>query len=86
MITPDVNRARKRLPAHYTSIVTPFVLSVIMTFTVSAVSTLKSLGFSPEFTSTWPKAWGLSWLVAFPTLLLVLPLVRRIVRLIVEHP
>ncbi|RYG86771.1 MAG: DUF2798 domain-containing protein, partial [Alphaproteobacteria bacterium] len=23
-------------------------------------------------------AWGLSWLVAFPTLLLILPLVRRL--------
>jgi hypothetical protein len=29
------------------------------------------------------RAWGLSWLVAFPTLLLVLPLVRRAVARIV---
>jgi hypothetical protein len=29
-------------------------------------------------------AWGLSWIVAFPTLLLVLPLVRRATRALVE--
>jgi hypothetical protein len=31
-------------------------------------------------------AWFLSWLVAFPTLLLVLPVVRRIVGLVVQQP
>jgi len=30
------------------------------------------------------SAWGLSWLVAFPVLLAVMPVVRRIVGLIVE--
>ncbi|WP_411970259.1 DUF2798 domain-containing protein [Mesorhizobium sp. BH1-1-4] len=29
-------------------------------------------------------AWGLSWLVAFPTLILVLPMVRRIVGVLCE--
>ncbi|WP_438263748.1 DUF2798 domain-containing protein [Asticcacaulis currens] len=28
----------------------------------------------------------MSWLIAFPTLLMVLPLVRRIVRLVVAEP
>jgi len=64
----------------------PFVLSVIMTFVVSAVSTLRSLGLSADFLSTWPVAWGLSWLVAFPTLLAVLPVVRRVVGLVVASP
>ncbi len=64
----------------------PFVLSVIMTFVVSAIATLRSLGPVPEALKVWPTAWALSWLVAFPTLLLVLPLVRRIVGLIVEPP
>ena len=62
------------------------VLSVIMTFVVSGISTLRSVGLSPGFAATWMAAWGLSWLVAFPTLLLVLPLVRRIVGLIVASP
>jgi hypothetical protein len=77
-------RPHKKLPAHYATILVPLVLSVLMTFVVSAISTLKSLGPTPAFLTTWPVAWAISWLVAFPTLLVVLPLVRRIVALAVE--
>jgi hypothetical protein len=77
-------RPRKRLPARYAAILMPLVLSVLMTFVVSAISTLKSLGPTPAFVTTWPAAWAISWLVAFPTLLVVLPLVRRIVAFAVE--
>mgnify|MGYP000874943040 CR=1 FL=1 len=78
--------ARAKLPARYAAIIMPLVLSVLMTFVVSAISTLKSLEPKPQFLSTWPAAWALSWLVAFPTLLAVLPLVRRIVTWIVHPP
>ena len=59
---------------------------VLMTFVVSGISTVKALGLTAEFLQTWPGAWALSWLVAFPTLLLVLPLVRRLVALVVAPP
>ena len=72
-------RKRGRLPARYAAIVSPLVLSLLMTFIVSFISTLKSLGFHASLPSIWMSAWGLSWLVAFPTLLMVLPAVRRIV-------
>lgn len=74
----------RRLPPRHAAFVMPLVLSVLMSLIVSGVSTLKSLGLGQDFLSTWPVAWFLSWLVAFPTLLLVLPLVRRIVGLVVE--
>lgn len=76
----------RRLPSRYAAFVMPLILSVLMTFVVSAISTLKSLGPTPAFLATWPAAWALSWLVAFPTLLVVLPMVRRIVALVVETP
>lgn len=75
---------RRRLPARYLGLVMPLLLSLVMTFVVSGVSTLRSLGPTAEFLGTWPVAWGLSWLVAFPTLLVVLPLVRRAAGLLVE--
>lgn len=78
--------AIRKLPSRYAPVVMPFILSVLMTFVVSAISTLKSLGPTPAFLATWPTAWALSWLVAFPTLLVMLPLVRRIVALVVEPP
>ena len=86
MTTFPAPRSRSKLPARYAAIVMPLVLSVLMTFVVSAVSTLLSLGLTPAFFATWPTAWGLSWLVAFPSLLMVLPLVRKIVALLVEQP
>lgn len=76
----------RRLPSRYGALVMPIVLSILMSLVVSGVSTMKSLGIGPDFLSTWPTAWFLSWLVAFPTLLLVLPLVRRIVGFLVEQP
>jgi hypothetical protein len=79
-------RPRGKLPARYAAVVMPLALSVLMTFVVSAISTLRSLGPTPAFVATWPAAWAISWLVAFPTLLAVLPLVRRIVALAVEAP
>jgi len=86
MTTLPRTSARGKLPARYESIVMPFVLSVVMTFVVSGISTLKSLGATQAFLDTWPAAWAISWLVAFPTLLAVLPLVRRIVALVVAPP
>ena len=80
------SRSSRKLPARYAGIVMPLVLSVLMTFVVSAIATARSIGVGADFLATWPAAWGLSWLVAFPTLLLVLPVVRRIVGLVVEAP
>ena len=80
------NSCGAKLPARYAAFVMPLFLSIVMTFVVSAISTLKSLGLNAAFLATWPTAWGLSWLVAFPTLLLVLPVVRLLVGLVVESP
>jgi hypothetical protein len=86
MTSSPVPRPRGKLPARYAPIVMPLVLSVLMTFVVSAISTLRSLGPTPAFVATWPAAWAISWLVAFPTRLALLPLVRRIVAFAVETP
>jgi hypothetical protein len=76
----------RRLPARYGAVVMPLILSVLMTFVVSGIATLKALGPSPQMLAVWPVSWGLSWLVAFPTLLVILPLVRRMVALVVAPP
>ncbi|NUF83543.1 DUF2798 domain-containing protein [Acinetobacter seifertii] len=74
----------RKLPNRYTSIVLPFLLSIIMTFVVSMISTLRSLGLEEFSIYVWMSAWIISWLIAFPTLLLVLPVVRKITTLLVE--
>jgi hypothetical protein len=74
----------KKLPPKMHAIVLPFLLSMIMTLIVSAISTLHALGINGIF-RVWLESWLFSWAVAFPTLLFVLPLVRKLVRLIVEE-
>ncbi len=74
----------KRLPARAAGILMPLVLSVIMTFVVSAVATINNLGIGPQFLGNWMSAWGLSWLIAFPTLLCALPIARRVVMSVVS--
>lgn len=67
-----------KLPARYAGIVMPFLLSVLMTAIVSFISTLRGVGFGNASVSLWLNAWVLSWVVAFPTLLVALPIVRRL--------
>ena len=76
----------RKLPARYANLVMPLALSTLMSFVVSGISTLKAVGLSPQYPSTWMGAWGVSWLVSYPTLLIVLPIVRRLVALIVDLP
>ena len=64
----------------------PFFLSIIMTGVISMVSTLRSAGMAPGVVSLWLGSWGLSWVIAFPTLLVVLPLVRKVTFVFVQMP
>ncbi|WP_240811770.1 DUF2798 domain-containing protein [Brevundimonas sp. M20] len=67
-----------RLPARFAPLVMALLLSIVMTMVVSGVSTLRGVGLTDAFLRVWLSAWGLSWLAAFPTLLLILPFVRRL--------
>jgi hypothetical protein len=76
----------KKLSARWAGILMPLTLSVMMTFIVSFIVTALGFGLTTELLHRWPLSWGASWLVAFPTLLVVLPAVRRLVALVVDMP
>ena len=76
----------RKLPARYAAIVLPFFLSCIMTCLISAISTLRGVGFAPGVLQLWLGSWGVSWLIAFPALMAVLPVVRRLTGKLVEMP
>jgi hypothetical protein len=77
---------RQKLPARYNAIAVPLLLSLMMTCIVSGIATVNSLGLVDGFFGKWMQAWLYSWLVAFPIMLFVLPVVRRIVAVFVEPP
>lgn len=84
-MTDAAPRLRK-LPARYAAVVLPLILSLLMTCVISGISTVTALGPTAAALRDWPVAWALSWMVAFPTLLVVLPLVRRLTALLVQQP
>ena len=78
--------AFRKLPARYASFVMPLLLSIVMTCVISLVSTVLGVGMGPDLLHKWLRAWSASWLVAFPTVLFVLPLVRKATAALVESP
>lgn len=75
-----------KLPPRFNVVAMPLVLSGLMTIIVSGISTVNALGLSPDWTMKWLGAWLLSWLVAFPVMVFVLPVARRIVAKFVAAP
>ncbi len=69
------------IPARYGNIVFAFYMSLIMSNVMSLFISLINVGFIEGIVGIWLRAWGLAFVVAFPTVVLVTPLVRRLVAL-----
>jgi len=76
----------RKLPAKAHAIVFPMILSLLMSGVVSTIATLKAVGLEADILSRILQAWGLSYVIAFPSALVVMPVVKRIVGSIVEVP
>lgn len=59
------------------------LVSGMMSFLVSGVATASASGIGGDLLWRWLDAWSLSWMVAFPTILIVVPAVRRLLHRIV---
>ena len=51
----------------------------IMSLIVSGIATFRAQGVIDNFFTSWMPAWGLSWAIAFPTIVTISPIVRRLV-------
>ena len=74
------------IPARFAPLVFGFFLSMIMSAIISGVSTASALGFTAELPGVWVMAWLKSWLIAFPAVLIVAPIARRIVGALTKPP
>ena len=72
-----------KLPARYAGLVLPFFLTCVMTCVVSGISTLRVAGFAPGVMAMWLISWMISWAIAYPTMLLVMPWVKKLVAALV---
>ena len=74
------------MPARYAPILFGFILSALMSFLVSGIATFRNAGLVDGFVLTWINAWLPSWLIAFPVVLVVAPIARRVVGVLVKVP
>jgi hypothetical protein len=68
------------IPKKHAHILFGLILSGLMSCIVSGIATFRAIGAATGFLHFWGGAWITSWAVAFPTVLVVAPLARRIVR------
>lgn len=73
------------IPARFAPVLFGLILSGLMSLIVSGIATARATGMVPEFPGLWMAAWVTSWLVAFPTVLVIAPLARRLVAKVVKH-
>lgn len=73
-----------KLPVKWATIVIPFILSCLMSGIISFINMLRNLGWYDGFLIFWFENWMISWLIAFPFVLVLLPLVRRLASVFVD--
>lgn len=73
------------IPAKFAPFLFGFFVSGLMSFLVSGVATFRAVGLPQGFFDLWMAAWIPSWMVAFPTILVVAPLARKLVAKLVSH-
>ncbi|WP_339948566.1 DUF2798 domain-containing protein [uncultured Albimonas sp.] len=75
------------IPARYASVLFGLILSGLMSLMVSGIATLRAAEtLDAGFPALWLGAWLTSWAVAFPAVLVVAPLTRRLVARLVVRP
>jgi hypothetical protein len=75
-----------KLPAVFEPVVFGLLLSGLMSLVVSGIATFNALDFVPDLAQQWMKSWVFAWAVAFPSVLVVAPIVRRVTRSLVAQP
>lgn len=67
------------LPKRFAPVLFGLMLSGLMSLLVAGVATLRVTGLNPGFVGAWLQSWLTAWLIAFPAVLVVAPLARRLV-------
>ena len=68
-----------KIPARYSHLVFGALLSSIMVCIISGTVVLINQGYDADFFWRWLKSFAIAWPVAFPSVLVVAPLVRKLV-------
>ena len=73
-----------KLPTKWAMVMIPFFLSCLMSGIISMINMLRNLGWFDGFLQLWFYNWMISWGFAFPIVLVLLPLVRKLTGIFVD--
>lgn len=68
-----------KIPAKYSNLLFGALLSTIMVTIISGTVVLVNQGLTPELPRQWLKGFATAWPIAFPSVLVIAPIVRKIV-------
>lgn len=74
------------IPKKYEHVAFAFLLSAIQTLVITGISLALTVGISSQLPALWAKTYFSAWMIAFPGVLVVAPVVRRILGRIVKQP
>lgn len=69
----------------YQKIVFAFLMALIMSCIMSFVISVFNVGLHGQIVQVWLKAWAFAFVVAFPTIMVVAPIVKTLVILLIKQ-
>lgn len=75
-----------KIPVKYAPFVFAFMMSGLMAGIMSGVLTALSVGLSMNMLIRWGHVFPTAWSIAFPCVLILAPLVKRVVSKVVMEP
>lgn len=69
----------------YQHVLFAFFMALLMSCFMSPVISIFNVGLVDNIVRIWLQAWGFAFMVAFPAVMVVAPLVRRLVALVVPR-
>lgn len=75
-----------KLPPQYAMVVMPLLMSGLMSGIICMVNLVRAMGWSMQALHAWPATWLVAWAVAFPTVLVVIPVVKKLTGKLVRMP
>jgi len=73
------------IPRKHHKIVFSFFMALLMSGIMSFVISVFNVGMVPNIITLWLKAWSFAFTIAFPTILIVSPLVHKLVSLVLHE-
>ncbi|MFA5632325.1 MAG: DUF2798 domain-containing protein [Porticoccaceae bacterium] len=68
----------------YQRFVFAFFMSLLMSCAMSLVISIFNVGLVHNIISIWLKAWAFAFVVAFPSIIMVAPVVQKLVELVLK--